>query len=246
MADEIFASPRLAAIYDALDPHRDDLDAYVDLAGEFGARSVLDVGCGTGTLAVMLAARGIDAVGVDPAGASLDVARTKPGSERVRWIQGTAAALPELSVDLAVMTANVAQVFLTDEDFTLSLRGIRAALRPCGRLVFEIRDPERQAWLGWNREQTFTSTVIDGVGRVDAWCDLLSVEADLVSFRWSHAFATDGQVVTSDSTLRFRDRAAVMECLDASGFVLEDVREAPDRPGRELVFIATIRGGHGA
>lgn len=246
MPDDIFASPRRAAIYDALDPDRSDLDAYVRITAEYGARRVLDLGCGTGSFAVMLAARGIDAVGVDPAGASLDVARAKPGAERVRWIHGTAAALPELSVDLAVMTANVAQVFLTDEDFTLSLRGIRGALHPRGRLVFEVRDPARQAWLGWNREQTFASTVIDGVGRVDAWCDLLSVVADMVSFRWSHAFATDGQVVTSDSMLRFRDRAAVVECLDTSGFVLEDVREAPDRPGRELVFIASVHGGHGA
>lgn len=244
MADEIFTSPRLAAIYDALDPHRDDLDAYLDLAEEFGAGRVLDVGCGTGTLAVMLAARGVDVVGVDPAGASLDVARTKPGAERVRWIHGTAAALPELSVDLAVMTANVAQVFLTDDAFTLSLRGIRGALHPHGRLVFEVRDPARRAWLGWNREQTFTSTVVDAVGRVDAWCDLLSVEADRVSFRWSHAFAVDGQVMASESTLRFRDRAAVVTCLCASGFELDEVREAPDRPGREMVFIASIRRDH--
>lgn len=246
MPDDIFASPRLAAIYDALDPDRSDLDAYLDLADEFGARSVLDVGCGTGTLALRLAARGIEVVGVDPAAASLDVARSKPEAGQVRWIHGTATDLPDLSVDLVLMTANVAQVFLTDDDFEAALRGIRSALGPHGRLVFEVRDPDRRAWLGWNREETFTSTVIDGVGRVDAWCDLLSVEADMVSFRWSHAFATDGQVVTSDSTLRFRDRAAVVECLDASGFVVEDVREAPDRPGRELVFIASVHRGHGA
>lgn len=79
MADAIFAERRLAEIYDPLDPDRSDLDAYVAMAEEFGARAVLDIGCGTGTFACLLAERGIDVVAVDPAGASLDVARAKPG-----------------------------------------------------------------------------------------------------------------------------------------------------------------------
>src|SRR5690606_35551919 len=54
---------------------------------------------------------------VDPAAASLEVARTKPGADRVRWIHGYETDLPRLSVDLATMTGNVAQVFLTDEEW---------------------------------------------------------------------------------------------------------------------------------
>ena len=48
----------------------------------------------------------------------------------------------------------------------------------------------------------------------------------------------DGDVLTSDSTLRFRERPEVERDLAAAGYVLEDVRDAPDRPGRELVFVA--------
>ena len=44
MADAIFEERRLAEIYDPLDPDRRDLDAYVAMAGEFGAMSVLDIG----------------------------------------------------------------------------------------------------------------------------------------------------------------------------------------------------------
>src|SRR5215469_14849534 len=47
VADAVFEEPRLAEIYDPLDPDRCDLDAYAAMAEEFGARSVLDVGCGT-------------------------------------------------------------------------------------------------------------------------------------------------------------------------------------------------------
>jgi len=55
VADALFEHPRLAAIYDALDADRSDLDVYLVIADELGARLVLDVGCGTGTFAVLLA-----------------------------------------------------------------------------------------------------------------------------------------------------------------------------------------------
>ena len=54
MPDLIYADPRLAPIYDAFDGSREDLDTYLGVADEFDARSVLDVGCGTGCLAVLL------------------------------------------------------------------------------------------------------------------------------------------------------------------------------------------------
>jgi SAM-dependent methyltransferase len=75
VADEIFEHPRLIAIYDALDPHRSDLDVYAAIAEGLGARRVLDLGCGTGTFALLLINRGLEVIGVDPAGGSLDVAR---------------------------------------------------------------------------------------------------------------------------------------------------------------------------
>jgi len=88
MADAIFEEPRLAEIYDELDPDRSDLDAYAAMAGEFGAESVLDVGCGTGTLACLLAGRGLEVIAVDPAAACLEVARRKSGADDVRWVHG--------------------------------------------------------------------------------------------------------------------------------------------------------------
>jgi SAM-dependent methyltransferase len=70
MADALFEEPRLARIYDAVDGDRTDLDTYVSLIESLGARSALDIGCGTGTLACRLAARGLDVTAVDPAAAS--------------------------------------------------------------------------------------------------------------------------------------------------------------------------------
>ena len=238
MADAAFEDPRLAALYDPLDLDRTDLDVYVAIAGELAARQVLDVGCGTGTLALLLADRGLDVTGVDPARASLDIARAKPGSERVRWIHGDATTLPPLRVDLATMTANVAQAIVDPADWDATLRGIHDALRPGGHLVFETRDPARRAWQDWTRAATFRATSVEGIGPIETWLDLTGVDWPLVSFRGSVTFTATGETLRSDSTLRFRERAEVQAALTAHGYALDEVRDAPDRPGREFVFLA--------
>jgi hypothetical protein len=51
-------------------------------------------------------------------------------------------------------------------------------------------------------------------------------------------FDRDGVVLTSDSTLRFRSRDELAGSLAVAGLIAEEVRDAPDRPGREFVFIA--------
>jgi len=236
--DAIFEEPRLAEIYDPLDPDRSDLEAYVAMAAEFGTRSVIDMGCGTGTLACLLAARGVQVTAIDPAAASLQVARRKPGADRVCWLHGDATALPALQADMVTMTGNVAQVFVTSQEWVAALRAVRRALRPGGRLVFESRNPANKAWLQWTRDQTYRRVIIPGTGPVQTWTDLTQVEGNLVSFRMTFVFNRDGVVLTSDSTLRFRSRDELTDSLAVADLIAEEVRDAPDRPGREFVFIA--------
>jgi SAM-dependent methyltransferase len=237
MADAHFEDPRLARIYDPLDPDRSDLHVYSALVEELGAQSVLEIGCGTGTFACLLAQRGLDVVGLDPAAASLEVAHTKPGADHVRWLHGNVTALPPLQVDLATMTGNVAQVFVTDEDWQVTLIAVRQALRPGGRLVFESRIPEDQAWRRWTPRESHTRADVKGVGSVDSWVDVTSIEGPLVTFRSTFVFEHDGAVLMSDSTLRFRTKDELVQSLSEAGLTVQEVRGAPDRPGREFVFI---------
>jgi SAM-dependent methyltransferase len=241
MVDALFGVPRLVAVYDALDAGREDLQHYAAMVEEFGVRRVLDVGCGTGELTCLLAGQGVDVVGVDPAEASLEVAKGKQFADRVRWIHGDATTLPPLEVDLAVMTGNVAQVFLTDEEWAATLAGVHRALRPGGRFVFETRDPAKRAWEGWTREHTHQVVTVEGVGTVESWSDLLATELPYISFRGTYVFESDGAVLTSDSTLWFRERDELEKSLTAAGFTVDEVREAPDRPGLEFVFVTTKR-----
>ena len=236
--DAIFAHPRLAPIYDAFDADRKDLTAYLNLAGELGAERVLDIGCGTGCLAVVLAENGRTVVGVDPALASLEVATSKDKTGTVTWIHGDVTKAPAFDADLAVMTGNVAQVFRTDDDWTQALQAIHAALRPRGYLAFETRRPERRAWEEWAADTGPVVLDIPGSGPVEQRREVTGVSLPLVAFRYTYTFLADGAVVTSDSTLRFRSRDEVKSSLAAHGYRVLDVRESPDRPGRELVLIA--------
>jgi len=243
--DAIFAEQRLAEIYDALDDDRSDLDVYLALVDELGAQSVLDLGCGTGTFACLLAARAREVIGVDPAAASLDVARRKPTAGRVRWFEGHAGTLPPVEVELVTMTGNVAQVFVTDEEWMSTLHGVRAALRPSGFLVFEMRDPSQRAWEAWTPDASRRTVDIPGVGPVETWVELTDVQPPLVSFRHTFVFSADATTLTSDSTLRFRERGEVTDSLVEAGFVVREVRDAPDRPGLEMVFVAGRGEGAG-
>ncbi len=237
MAEPALEDRRRARLYDPLDPDRADLDVYAAMVSEFWARSVLDIGCGTGTFACLLAGRGVAVTGLDPDAASLEVARAKPGADRVRWIHGYAADLPELEAEMVTMTANVAQAIVTDEDWESTLRAAFAVLPAGGHLVFETRVPEVQAWRSWNRADSRQFTEVPGFGVVEHWYDLIEVAGPLVTFAGTCVFE-DGTRQSTTSTLRFRSREEVSAALATAGFLVDEIRDAPDRPGRELVFIA--------
>lgn len=238
MPDDAFDDPRLVALYDPAERKRPDLVHYEAIVDEFGAQSVLDLGCGTGTFASSLASQGIDVVGVDPARASLDVAESKPHADTIRWLHGDATTLPPLQVDMVTMTGNVAQVFLTNEEWLATLTAVHAALRPGGHVVFEVRDPAFRGWEEWTSDQSTGTFRTEAEGTIVSWVDLIDVSLPLVTFEWTFCFENEGDELTSRSTLRFRERSEIEAQLVQVGFRIVDVRDAPDRPNKEFVFIA--------
>jgi hypothetical protein len=104
--------------------------------------------------------------------------------------------------------------------------------------VFETRRPAYRAWAERAADSDRTTLDIPGTGPVERSLEITDVSLPFVSFRYTYRFGADGAVVTSDSTLRFRDRGEVESQLAAAGYQVLDVRDAPDRPGREFVFIA--------
>jgi SAM-dependent methyltransferase len=87
-----------------------EADLVAGLVGDPPA-AVLDAGCGTGRVAIELARRGYDVVGIDVEPGMLDTARTK--APDLPWILGdlSSADLPAARFDLVVAAGNV-MIFL--------------------------------------------------------------------------------------------------------------------------------------
>jgi hypothetical protein len=159
----------------------------------------------------------------------------------VTWVHGDATFLVglEAATDLAVMTGNVAQVFVSDEDWYATLRATRRCLRPGGWFVFEARRSEVRDWETWDLAPSPVA-MPDGRTAVVS-CTVTEVALPLVTFEGSTAIGEE--IMRSTSTLRFRERSELEQDLSRYGFNVLDVRDAPDRPGKEMVFLTQVRDG---
>jgi SAM-dependent methyltransferase len=240
--DQHYVDPRLVELYDIENTRGADTDFYIRLAADLAARTILDLGCGTGLLTCELAIGDRRVIGVDPAPAMLAYAHRQLNAERVQWIEGDSSALGTPAADLVVMTGNVAQVFLDESAWATTLRHIHAALRPGGHLAFESRNPDARAWEQWNREATYEQFESPN-GPMECWLELISVGDGRVSFAGHNIFTATGEVLIASSELRFRSRAELTESLIEAGFTIEHVYGDWERgpfvsASRAMVFIA--------
>jgi SAM-dependent methyltransferase len=110
---------------------RDRIAAQVRHSGR-----IVDVGAGTGTLAIAIASARPDAevIGIDGDATVLDRARRKPGAERVSWRRGLAGELDldDQSVDAALMSLVLHHV--APDTKRTALADVHRVLRPDGRL----------------------------------------------------------------------------------------------------------------
>ncbi len=170
-ATDVFDDPLLASVYDDLDPWAASDDFYLGLARESGG-AVLDLGCGTGRLACRIAAEGLEVVGADPAAGMLGVARSRPGTEAVAWVQSDGQSLRlARRFDLITMTGHAFQALLSDADALAVLETAAHHLKPDGQFVFETRNPAKRAWLSWTPDQTREVVRTPAQGRVEACYD---------------------------------------------------------------------------
>lgn len=237
--DPIFSNPKLASIYDVFDGDRQDLDYYVALIKKFRATKIIDLGCGTGELLSILSEdKDLSLVGLDPAAASVEVARTKFKGKNVKLIVGDAKLMPKNESDVIVMTANVAQAIINRDDWIKTLEHCSDSLRRGGSLVFETRNPAAKSWLNWNKKESFQTIDVPSIGKVDGWVDITNLDLPFVSFKWTYFFHKDSQTLESDSTLIFRSLEEIKDDLNSKGFKLKEIKDAPDRKGTEFIIIA--------
>jgi SAM-dependent methyltransferase len=247
---ESYADPRLAALYDALNPAGAAAAFYLSLPGAPPAR-ILDVGCGTGLLACEFATRGYDVTGADPAAAMLATARGRPGGDQVRWIQASAAGLDTgTTFDLIIMTGHVFQLLLEDRDVRAALRVLARHLAPGGRLAFETRNPAVREWQDWNPRDTRQRVEAAGI-TADVHYDISAVAGELVTYETWFQFAGARDPVVVPDTLRFMDQAQVAGFLAKAGLAqvtwYGDWDGSPYGPASpEIIAVASGPGNHAA
>jgi SAM-dependent methyltransferase len=211
----------LTAVYDPLNPTIPALGFFRELAGD-SRKAILEMGCGTGRLACELAARGHRVTGADPAAAMLDIARHRPGGDKVKWIEADAAGFADDErYDLIVMTGHAFQVLLEDREVRTALATFRRHLTAGGRLAFETRNPAVREWDTWRPDETREEVEVPGIGRVEVHYDIASKEGQLVTFETHFRFVPD-DVVVAPHTLRFMSQGELAAFLAEAGFVQVD------------------------
>lgn len=202
MSDPLYDDPALASFYDVENGWGADFDFCAKAAQP--ATSVLDLGCGTGLLAAALA-EGRTVVGVDPARAMLEVARRRPGGDRVTWVEADARTLDlGRRFDLVLLTGHAFQVFLTPEDQLAVLRAIARHLTPHGRFLFDSRNPTFEAWKTWGAEDSRRALTHPEFGAVEAWNEAEHDAAtDIVTYETHYRVAGTGRHLAARSRIRF-------------------------------------------
>jgi demethylmenaquinone methyltransferase / 2-methoxy-6-polyprenyl-1,4-benzoquinol methylase len=158
---------RIARVYDVMNSimtagmHHRWRERAVDLAGVGPGSRALDVATGTGDLALELARRGAEVVGVDFSEGMLELARKKaPG---IRFEVGNALDLPYDDGEFDAVTVGFgARNF---DDLDRGLAELARVTRPGGRVVvLEITTP-RRAPLSWFFRLWF-DRVVPSLGKV--------------------------------------------------------------------------------
>lgn len=219
--DRLYQDADLAQFYDLDNGWGADLDYCVRRAAD--ARSVLDLGCGTGQLAARLA-QGREVFGVDPAGAMLDIARARPGGGAVTWVQSDAQTLRlGRQFDLVLLTGHAFQVFLSDEDQRAALTTIAAHLAPGGRFILDSRNPAVEEWREWGPAESERLFAHPRLGTIKAWNDVSQDETTgVVTYETHYVVLDGGQHYSATSKIRFSPRDHLEAMLGSAGLVADE------------------------
>jgi SAM-dependent methyltransferase len=232
-----------------------DVDFYRRLAGETGG-PILDVGCGTGRVAVALAADGHEVVGIDVSAPMLRLAeqrrQTLPADVAVR-LSFHQADMTTLDLGrgfaLVVTPSRVFQFALTTHAQRQTLAALRSHLRPDGRLVLDLFDPLLDLVVPSAEFGTRGGDLVHPTtGNRVTW-EVTARRPDparqLIVEEWTTSeIVESGEVLRSDTeqlTLRWSLRSEMRLLFELAGLTViadyGDFREGPPAYGREQVWV---------
>jgi SAM-dependent methyltransferase len=220
--DRIYHDPQFADFYDLDNTWWPEDDYCCALAQD--AASVLDLGCGTGRLAAALAVDGHVVVGVDPARAMLDIARSRATGGLASWIEGDARHLNlGRGFELVLLTGHAFQVFLTRDDQMAVLKTIVRHLSPNGRFLFDMRNPFAKEWLEWGAQNSIRFLTHPKLGEVKAWnTAVYDQDTGHVAYDTNYLVTSTGQMLSAQSVIQFTPQPVLAGMMADCGLVVDE------------------------
>lgn len=128
----------IADVYDLAIPHDEDTDRAISFLTPMGkSGNVLELGGGTGRLAIPIAKTGLDVSVMEISSKMIEQMRRKPGGDLVDAIQGDMANIPEGEYSLIYLVTGSFSSLTTQDSQVRCLQSVRSHLAPGGRFVME-------------------------------------------------------------------------------------------------------------
>ncbi|MCM3388312.1 class I SAM-dependent methyltransferase [Ureibacillus chungkukjangi] len=207
-------------VYDQVNRWAKDDEFFMALLKKLNVKKIADLGCGTGRLTKHFAKAGYHIIAIDPNEEAIAYAKNKEYPGEVTWIVGDSSNLQANEFDAVIMTANVAQVFLTDESWQQVILDVYGALEPGGHFIFDTRNPAAKVWEEWEKDKTpdFATDQASGES-LEIWTEYEGFVDDIYTFYETVKKVHTGEVVIREKMqLKFRTQETIYESLQKVGF----------------------------
>lgn len=209
----------IAFVYDQLNQWGKDDDFFMELLESTQSKTIADLGCGTGRVTVEMAKAGYDVAAIDPDKEAIHYAKQKEYAHDVTWIVGDSADLKPEAYDAVIMTANVAQVFITDKSWQTVVQDAYFALKPGGHFIFDTRNPKAKAWEEWEKDNTVDKIQDQNTGdTLILWDEYEGLNGPVFTFYEKVKNEKTNKIIEDKVQLIFRSYEELSESLYFAGF----------------------------
>lgn len=245
MDDPTRYGERFAGVYDDLFGNLEESDDVVTLLASLaGDGPLLELGSGTGRVAIPLARRGVDVHGIEISPAMVEAMRAKPGGEDIPITVGDFRDVEvEGPFRVIAIPFNTLFMLTAQEDQVACFRAVAGRLEPGGVFVVEAFVPDAGRWT--DHQATQTRRIEDGrvvldlarhdptTQRVDAALVLLGDDGIRThAFRLRYAWPSELDLMAQIAGLRLRERLGGWDRrpFDSSSQVHISIYERPSAP----------------